>query len=89
MPIQTFARTPTTSELLLCAIHAYWTANHFSPCTRDLMAPTRIASTSTINYHLKRLEAQGSITRVRGISRSIVITEQGAQRILRAESRTK
>lgn len=86
MPIHTFARTPTTSELLLRAIHAYWAANHFSPSIRELLGSLPVKSTSVVQYNLKKLEQQGSITRVPGINRSIVITEQGAQRLRLAES---
>lgn len=82
-------QTLTTPDRLLRAIHAYWTTNHFSPAVRDLLAALETTSTSVAQYHLRKLERQGNITRVPGISRSIVITEQGALRIRLAEIKPK
>lgn len=81
--------SPDTPTLLLRAIHAYIAANHFSPSIRELLAVMPAKSTSVIEYNLRKLEACGYVTRVRGISRSIVITEQGALRIRLAEIKPK
>jgi len=47
--------------------------NGISPSVRDIRTAVGVASTSTVNYHLRVLEAQGRIRMPYGVVRGIEI----------------
>ena len=54
------------------AIDAFWLENCYPPSVRDIMRHTEASSTSVVFASLRRLEAQGVITRAEGLAWAIV-----------------
>jgi len=66
---------PTHPQLnVLRAIRAYWDTHDYAPAVRDLAAALN-TSTSTVQYHLDRLEAHGWIARDANVARSIRVLD--------------
>jgi len=59
---------------VLDCIRDYWDVHQFAPSVRDI-ADTLGHSTSTIHYHLDRLEAKGLIERDSNVARSIRLSQ--------------
>lgn len=56
------------------ALRLYQRENpRMNPSIRELCLLSGIASTSLMNYYLDQLEADGIITRIRGVARGIVV----------------
>ena len=51
------------------------------PSIREIAEDCGISSTSTVVYHLDRLERQGAIRRIPGVARGIVLCEDGLPRL--------
>ena len=61
-----------TATRVLAAIEAHLTQHGYAPTVRELCAATGITSTSVVAYHLAQLRAQGLISFVDGLPRTIV-----------------
>lgn len=62
---------------MLAFIRDFTAGNPYPPTLREIAGGCNITSTSVVDYNLRRLEAGEYLTRVPGLSRSIVLTEQG------------
>ena len=58
---------------VLDAIIQFLAENNYPPSILDIMDATHMTSTSVVRFYLDELEADGSITRLKGKSRSIVV----------------
>ena len=58
-------------QVMLAAIAGFWRRNGYGPSVRDLARVIGTESTATVHYWLVALEAEGVITRVPGVSRSV------------------
>jgi repressor LexA len=72
-------------ETLEC-IDDFISEHRYPPSIRDLVSLMPINSTSVTNRRLDLLENSGLITRVPGLSRTIVITKQG-RKVLDAQEK--
>lgn len=63
----------TTSDVLTF-IRRYVSEHGYAPSVRDIQHGLTISSTSTVAYHLQKLEAGGCIARDAGVFRSIRLT---------------
>ena len=65
VPVKTRTVVPLTSqqcerrEEILRFVESYWRIHYHSPSIRGIMAATKIASSSTVHYHLLKLAEQG------------------------------
>ena len=67
---------PTAAQQpVLDAIREHWARNGYPPAVRDLCAALGGVSTSTIQYHLGKLEERGWIERDPYVARSIRLVE--------------
>lgn len=66
---------------LLLFISDYLQAHGMPPSIREMGQHEGVSSTSTVNYWLLKLEADGYIERRRGIPRSTKLTMAGLERI--------
>ena len=57
--------------VLLAAIAGFWRRNGYGPSVRDLARVVGTESTATVHYWLVALEAEGVITKVLGVARSV------------------
>lgn len=57
-------------------IRAFWTRRGIPPTIRDLTQETGYASTSTVHYHVSRLEDLGVVERDPGTARSIRLASE-------------
>ena len=75
----------------LAEIREFMKERGYSPTLRDLMTRTGIASTSTVSYHLNKLETMGLIRRDANVCRGIVVcgTERQAAQKASYESIAK
>ena len=71
----------STTERVFRAIVAFRQEHDYSPSYRDLMALTGLRSSSSIDYHLRKLRAAGLIAREDGQARTIVVTYFLAERV--------
>ena len=62
---------------MLAFIRDFTARNSYPPTLREIARGCDISSTSVVDHNLRRLEMRECLTRVPGISRSIVLTEQG------------
>jgi SOS-response transcriptional repressor LexA len=61
---------------VLAFCKSFMVLNGYSPSIREIMASIDIPSTSEVRYYLQKLEARGLISRVKNVSRSIVIMKE-------------
>ena len=66
---------------ILAFIWHYTVANSYPPSLREIVEGCDISSTSVVDYHIRRLEKKGYLTRVPAISRTIVLTERGRSEV--------
>lgn len=57
-------------------IARYTAERGFSPSVREIVLACDISSTSVVTYHLRRLEAEGKITRVPGAPRTLRVVAE-------------
>ena len=69
----------TTTKAILAFIKRYIAQKGFSPSFRDIRDGVGLGSVSAVEPHIKTLEAQGYITRVKGQARTIRITEAASE----------
>ena len=62
---------------MLAFIRDFTAGNSYPPTVREIAGGCDISSTSVVDYNLRHLEKQDCLTRVPGLSRSIVLTERG------------
>jgi repressor LexA len=62
-----------SDEAILVAIKDYIASRGYAPSVRDLQAACGVQSTSTVEYHLRRLERDRRISRTALIARSTVV----------------
>ena len=62
---------------MLAFIRDFTVRNSYPPTVREIAGGCDISSTSVVDYNLRHLEKQDCLTRVPGLSRSIVLTERG------------
>lgn len=65
-----------TRQRILNFLVSYNLQYNRAPAIREIMKATRIRSTSSTAYHLRKLEQAGSIELVPGITRGIIITDK-------------
>lgn len=63
------------TEAILTFIEDFVEKNHFSPTVREIREGLDFSSTSVVEYHLRKLEQAGDITRAKHKARSIVLKE--------------
>lgn len=66
---------------MLAFIRNFTARNSYPPTVREIAGGCDISSTSVVDYNLRRLEKQDCLTRVPGLSRSIVLTERGKSEV--------
>ena len=69
--------------LVLRKLQEYWELNGCSPSVRVLAPLVDLASTNTVSYHLRGLEALGLIVRQFGQARTCHLTPLGKQTLRR------
>ena len=62
-------------------IVSYIKTNHYSPSIREICSSLNLESTSTVFYHLKKLEKAGKIIRNPSKNRAIELTEKSIESI--------
>ena len=67
-------------DRILEFIHDYHEEHHWAPSFREIMAAVGLKSTSTIMFHVHKLEFKGYVTMGKG-SRMIALTKEGLARI--------
>jgi len=63
----------TRREQIMDFISGFICEKGYAPSVRDIAEGCSISSSSVVQYHLKMLESQGVIHRMRKISRSITL----------------
>jgi len=66
---------------LLAYIQGYVEGHGYPPTVREIRDVSGFASTNTVQYHLDRLVEMGLLTKVRGKSRTLRITDEARKRI--------
>lgn len=67
-------------DRILEFIYDYHDEHHWAPSFREIMAAVGLKSTSTMAYHIHRLEFDGFVVMGKG-SRMIALTEKGLAQI--------
>ncbi len=62
---------------ILAFIWQHTVANSYPPSLREILKGCDISSTSVVDYHIRRLEKTGYLTRIPMACRTIVLTERG------------
>jgi repressor LexA len=65
-----------TGERILYAIKDYQDMNGRTPSYREIADMIGVKSTNTIGYHVQQLEADGYVTRLHNIARSLVVVKR-------------
>ena len=69
-------KTKEYSSQVLKAIARYFINHGYYPSIRELVEMTELSSTSTVNYHLRKLEGEGMIRREANRARAYSLTEK-------------
>lgn len=64
-----------TRERIVEYVTRHTAERGFSPSLREIGIACGISSTSVVEYHLRRLEADGRVTRVPGSPRTLRVVE--------------
>lgn len=64
-------------ERVLEAVANHWKKNGYAPTFSDIMKRSGAMSTSTVTYWVRKLEGEGLISYVRGVARTLQMTEAG------------
>ena len=67
---------------ILSFIWQYTVTNSHPPSLREILRGCDISSTSVVDYHIRRLEKNGYLTRTPMACRTIVLTERGRSEVL-------
>lgn len=74
----TASRAPSERQSrILAFIRQHTVANSYPPSLREIAQGCDISSTSVVDYHIRRLEKNGYLTRIPMACRTIVLTARG------------
>ena len=71
----------TTTFAVLETIYDHWQVSHTGPTLEEIRAKVGLSSPSAVHFHIKKLEAEGLVTRKQRKRRSIRVTRKGAKLI--------